>query len=231
MATETRPCRIIRAQRMEYAQALALMRALAGELACGQGMEALILTEHEPVITLGHRPEASRGLKAGPGELARQGVGLHQVERGGLATYHGPGQLMIYPIFRLKGLGVKRFVNLLEEAVIRMLAGFGCQAWRRQGRPGVWTELGKIASLGLAVRQGVSLHGVGLNINTRLENFELINPCGVAGARMTSLAKHLGREVEMGQAQDAAAEHITATFGLCRHETGARTAPEEHTIP
>ena len=182
---------------LAYPEALALMRGLAQARRRERVGEVLILLEHPPVITLGRR--------AGPGELllpredlARRGVEVHQVDRGGLATCHGPGQLVLYPVVSLPGLGlgVVEFVRVLEEAVIRCLARLGLEAVRREGYPGVWVEGKKVASLGLSVRRGVTNHGLSLNNGVDLGLFDLINPCGLGQGSITSLARLLGRPVE-----------------------------------
>ncbi len=180
-----------------YGQALERMRALHQAVASGQAGEALVRLEHPPVITLGRRGQAGHVL-CPAAELARRGIEVHRVERGGDVTYHAPGQAVVYPIINLRArrLGVRALVGMLEQAVCRVAAAWGVTAQGDPLRPGVWVEGAKLAALGLAVRQGVSLHGLALNVNTDLDGFALINPCGL-DAPVTSLAKLRGRPLPM----------------------------------
>ena len=147
--------------------------------------DELWLLEHAPVFTLGQagRPEHL---------LAPGAIPVIQTDRGGQVTYHGPGQLVAYLLLDLRraGIGVKRLVDLLEQAVIDLLAGYGVQAERRAGAPGVYVADAKIASLGLRVRNGCGYHGLALNVDMDLEPFGRINPCGYAGLTVTQLVEH-----------------------------------------
>jgi len=210
------PAGLLDIEHLPYAQALALMRALVGQKAAGALPELLILTEHEPVITLGRRGRPE-DLFVTREALAAQGIGLYPVERGGLATYHGPGQLMAYPVFDLKRLrlGVARFVDRLEEAVLATLRDFGLDtAQRKTGLPGVWIGGEKIASIGLAVRRGVSFHGLALNVDPDLGRFDLFHPCGLAGVRMTSMARVLGARVDLVLVKQQMIHHCLRIFDL-----------------
>ncbi len=189
--------RVLNLPSLGYARALALMRGLARARHHNRVGEVLILLEHPPVITLGRR--AGEGeLLLTRAELSRRGVEVHQVDRGGLATCHGPGQLVLYPVMSLEHLelGVVEFVRVLEEAVIRCLSRLGLESGRREGYPGVWVGGRKVAALGLSVRRGVTNHGLSLNNGIDLGLFDLINPCGLGSGRVTSLARLLGRPVE-----------------------------------
>lgn len=192
------PAHLLDVERLPYGQGIELMRALAEQKALAMLPEILILAEHEPVVTLGRR---SRGedLLVPRQTLEERGIGLYPVERGGLITYHGPGQLVAYPVFDLKRLklGVARFVNRLEEVVLATLRDFDLTAAsRRAGFPGVWIGEEKIASIGLAVRRGISFHGLALNVDLDMTPFDLFHPCGLAGVRMTSMARALGSTVD-----------------------------------
>lgn len=150
--------------------------------------ETLFLLEHYPVVTIG-RTGRAQGLMVPESVLCDRGIAVHHTERGGDATCHFPGQLVAYVVFRLakRPGGVRAFVHLLEQCAIDVCAGFGVPAHRREGFPGVWTEAGKIASIGLGVRRWVSYHGLALNVGADLGPFEWVVPCGIAGARATSI--------------------------------------------
>jgi lipoyl(octanoyl) transferase len=155
----------------------------------------LLLLEHEPVLTLGRQSDPSF-IRADSTELARRHIEVITVERGGEVTYHGPGQLVAYPIVKLAARRVllRPFVRALEAAMIGTAARYGVDAARRDGYPGCWCDpLGpaprKVGALGLRVERGVTYHGIALNVTTRLADFELIDPCGMPGAEVTSIAR------------------------------------------
>jgi lipoate-protein ligase B len=181
--------------RQPYAETLELQRALcrlrmSGELA----QDLLLLVEHEPVVTLGRGTRVS-SLPLDPAELRRRGLDVAEVERGGDVTYHGPGQLVGYPILQLQEhrTDLHWYLRQLEATLIGALAGLGLLAERRAGLTGVWTGDRKIASIGIHVKQWVTFHGFALNVDTDLRPFELIVPCGIEGVIMTSVARELGR--------------------------------------
>lgn len=212
------PCFVLNPKHLPYTRALTLMAELARARQKDACPEVLILTEHEPVITGGRRTqqndigESGQKIEAGEGG----GIAVHQVDRGGLYTYHGPGQLMLYPVFSLKalGLGVAGFTGGLEEAIIATLASLGLAAGRQQGHPGVWVGDQKVASLGLAVSWGVTRHGLALNNDPDLSHFELINPCGLDPRRITSLAVLLGAPVEADRLRSLVSAHMAQVFDL-----------------
>ena len=176
-----------------YAEALARQRALAEDRIAGRlGSDALLLLEHPPVVTLGRGTRAT-SLPITPELLTRRGIDVYEIERGGDVTYHGPGQLVGYPIF---DLGAHRkdlhwFLRQIEEALIVALARFGIRGERRASYTGVWTGGRKIASIGIHVRQWVTWHGFALNVSTDLQPFDLIVPCGIPDVVMTSVAREL----------------------------------------
>jgi lipoyl(octanoyl) transferase len=174
-----------------YAESLARQRARRRAIHDGRAPEALWLLEHPPVVTLGRRPAPGT---PDAGWLAARGVERHQTERGGLATYHAPGQLVAYLLVDLerRGLGVRHLVARIEDAVIGWLAGRGLDAGRREGLPGVWVGRDKIAALGLHVQRGVSMHGLALNLDPDLAGFGLIVPCGVQDGGVTSVRQQQG---------------------------------------
>lgn len=162
--------------------------------------EQILLVEHPPVITFGRRPGREHHLLASVDQLAKAGVEVIHSDRGGDITFHGPGQLVAYPIIRLAGhfLSVSAYVHLLEDAVIDTLAVFNISAQKDPAAIGVWTQdgqhLAKIAAIGVRIRQGVTLHGLALNVATDLNFFKLIVPCGLPDRPVTSLQKLLAEQ-------------------------------------
>jgi lipoyl(octanoyl) transferase len=183
--------------RMAYREAWALQKRLAGERADGLIADHLLLVEHPAVLTLGRQAAASHVL-ASPAELARRGIEVLRVERGGEVTYHGPGQLVAYPILALsrRGLLVRPLVRALEAAMVETCAAFGVGADRREGHPGCWIDpegaARKIGALGIRIERGVSYHGIALNVDPNLDDFALIDPCGMPGLVSTSVAVEAG---------------------------------------
>ena len=178
---------------MAYGEALFLQRAVARARITGAFDEdLLLLVEHPPVITLG-RSSKEKHLLASPALLASRGVDLHEVERGGDVTFHGPGQLVGYPIIDLKRhkQDLHWFLRQVEEALIRSIAPLGLTGERSAGLTGVWTGGRKLASIGVHARDWVTWHGFALNVTTDLSYFDLMVPCGIAAVEMTSIAKEL----------------------------------------
>ena len=176
---------------MAYADALELQRSVARDRIAGAiEQDILLLVEHDPVITLGRSSQAAN-LVAARDVLAQRGIELFEVERGGDVTFHGPGQLVGYPIVDLKRhrLDLHWFLRQVEEALIRTLASYSIPAERHTGYTGVWTRGRKIASIGLHARDWVTWHGFALNVTTDLSAFELIVPCGIDGVTMTSIER------------------------------------------
>ena len=180
---------------MPYADALSLQRRLADDRLAGRlANDLLLLVEHPPVVTLG-RGTRDTSLPLDPEALRRRGIEVFEVERGGDVTYHGPGQLVGYPIFDLRQHreDLHWYLRQLEEAVIVALAEFGIVAERNSGYTGVWTKGRKIASIGVHAKQWVTWHGFALNVTTELSAFDLIIPCGIPGVVMTSVAAETQR--------------------------------------
>ena len=174
-----------------FDEAWDLQRRLAAEVTPRRGF--LLLLEHPPVFTLGKNADPRNVLDAGD-------IPVRRIDRGGDVTYHGPGQLVGYPLVDVRRMGVRAFVRSLEGSIVDLLEGFGVRAWPKEGCVGVWASRGKIASLGLRVRKGVSTHGFALNVSNDLSPFARINPCGQPGCAMTSLSLELGRPVPVGEA-------------------------------
>ena len=189
--------------RIGYREAWALQKALVAQRADGVIGDRLLLLEHDAVLTLGREASEAHVL-ASPRELRRRDIDVIRVERGGEVTYHGPGQLVGYPIIGLgdRRLLVRPLVAALEAAMIEASAQLGVETMRRDGHPGCWVEgqggrpHRKIGALGLRIERGVSYHGIALNVDPDLRDFELIDPCGVPGLVSTSIAEELGRTAE-----------------------------------
>jgi lipoate-protein ligase B len=177
--------------------------------------DAVLLAEHPAVFTLGRRGGLAN-LKVSQGFLADHRIDLVHVERGGDITYHGPGQMVMYPIVNLRtlGLGVLPFVERLEEIMIRNLSDWGIQGSRNAMNRGAWVNTKKIGSVGIAVRRSVTFHGLALNVNTDLEPFTWVNPCGLHGVSVTSMKQQLGKAVPMEEVKQAAGHHMEDVFGI-----------------
>jgi lipoyl(octanoyl) transferase len=183
--------------RMVYRQAWELQERAHEQVVAG-GPETIFIVEHSPVITLGRRAESIQNLITSPEELAKQNIDLVHSDRGGDITYHGPGQIVAYPIIRLAshGLSVSGYVHCLESIVIATLGELGIESRADPQAIGVWAmdgeNLAKICAIGVRIRRGVSLHGLALNVATDLSGFNHIVPCGLTGRPVTSLHKLLG---------------------------------------
>lgn len=197
-----------------YARAWALQRDLVGARQAGAVPDVLVLLEHLPVVTLGRSADQAH-LRVPRQALAARGIDVFEVERGGSATYHGPGQLVGYPILDLRALGedIGRYMRTLEATLIVTLEAFGVGAARRPGYPGVWVGDAKIAAVGVAVKRRVTMHGFALNISTELGAFGLINPCGLSKP-VTSMAEVLGRAVDPGDVRRVYVRSFSRAFRL-----------------
>jgi lipoyl(octanoyl) transferase len=194
--------------RRDYAESLEAMRALVRARRERLVDDTLVLVEHPSVVTV--------GVQGDDGAAARSGLPVVAVERGGRATYHGPGQLVGYPIVDLerRGRDVRRFVRDLEEVVARSVAPFGVRAGHVAGQPGVWVDgRRKIASIGIAVDHWVTFHGFALNVDLDLAPFERFRPCGFDGSVMTSIAREAGRPVALAEVRAPVVEAWSRVFG------------------
>ncbi len=194
---------------IDYAWAWGLQRELLEERVAGERSDTLLLLGHAPVYTAGRRsvPEDV---------LAQLDAPLIETDRGGQTTYHGPGQLVGYPIVSLAelGLGPKRYVEAIESALIAALAEYGVPAHREAGLTGVWTDAGKIAAIGVKVSRGVTMHGFALNVATDLRAYEPIVPCGIGDRPVTSLRALVGRAPELKEAAYVVTEALGASLGI-----------------
>jgi len=195
-------------------------QALAAKSAGQKINNTLIFCEHPHVITVGKNGKISN-LLLSESHLKEQGVSLFHINRGGDITYHGPGQLVVYPIFDLDSfhLGLKSYIYLLEEVIIRLLAGYGIKAERLEGATGVWLDTDnpkkarKISAIGVKTSRYVTMHGLALNINTDLNYFRFINPCGFVDKGVTSMQKELGREIDLNIVKKQLLEIFEMTTG------------------
>ena len=176
-----------------YSDVYAAQIARRDAVAAGTQPPALFIVEHAPVITLGRETDASNLLRS-PDEYAALGVELAETDRGGDVTYHGPGQLVAYPILPLEriGLRVRSYLRMLEDVIVKTIGDFGIEGRREEGLTGVWTDHGKIAAIGIGIRKSVSYHGIALNVAPNLNRFALIVPCGISDKPVTSMEAILG---------------------------------------
>ena len=210
--------------RRGYGETLAMQQRLVERVrGSGDELAYLVLVEHDPpVITLG-RGRGREHVVAGAEELSALGIEVHESTRGGDVTYHGPGQLVGYPILRVDrhGRDVRGYLRDLEGVLIRVLGRFGVEAGRCEGLTGVWVGQGKIAALGIAVTRWVSYHGFALNVSPDLEHFRTIVPCGIRDRAVTSLSAVLGRPVAMEEVKPPLLECMVEAFGFERARAGA----------
>jgi lipoyl(octanoyl) transferase len=196
--------------RIAFADALAMQERIVAEKGGAEMEDVLLLLEHEPVYTIGRTPDRSslRGASHLPHPLV-------EINRGGQATYHGPGQLVGYPLIDLHRFGrdLHRYLRTLEDALIGTLAGFGIEARQRDGLTGVWVGERKIASIGVGVRHWIAMHGFALNVCGELAPFQQITPCGIAGVEMTNVERESGCTVSVHEMADAVAPVLAQKFG------------------
>ncbi len=224
---------VYRLGRVEYEDGLQLQALFARARKEGKVGDVLLLLEHPPVLTLG-RGASREDVLAGPEALEVRGVEVHETNRGGEVTYHGPGQIVGYPIVDLAPdrKDVRRYVRSVEEGMIRALAEHGIQAGRIAKWPGVWVgseaavDARKIGALGVHIARWITTHGFALNVNSALEDFELIVPCGIRDAGVTSIERELGRPVDVAAVEEALARAFAAVLEAELRFDDART----HTV-
>jgi lipoate-protein ligase B len=208
--TESNDCLAVWEGCVQYSQALDLQMKICELKRRGFDKDVLLLLEHPPTITLG-RSAKSEHLLVNKQDLESRGIGLWNADRGGDITFHGPGQLVGYPILSLKARerDVHRYMRNLEESLIRLLARYEIQGMRDPRFTGVWTQKGKIAAMGVHISRWVTRHGFALNVSTNLSFYDLIVPCGIIGKRVTSMQQHLANSVDTGEV----ARKYIAEFG------------------
>ncbi len=204
--------------RIGYTEALELQRRLNRERSAGLIPDQLLLLEHPPVITMGKSAPAHH-IVASQRKLADAGVEIHRIERGGEATYHGPGQIVGYVIINLqeRARSIKRFVTDLEQVFINVLRdAYGITAERDDNHRGVWVGHDKITAVGIAIRNKTTLHGFAFNVNPNLEHYAWIVPCGITSGGLTSLERLLGRPQDLTEAKSALIDGFCRVFGYSR---------------
>lgn len=215
-------CRILHLGRLDYGSTYTLQRELCRQRFEGAIPDTLLLVEHPPTITVGKSGKLSNIL-AEREVLRERGVSLFLTDRGGDVTYHGPGQLVAYPIMdlRQRGRDIHGYVRGLEETAIRTLALFSIAGTRNE-HPGVWVRGKQIAAIGIAVKRWVTMHGLSLNVNPDMGHFSLINPCGQAGVGVTSISAEKGEEVPIDAVRAALVDTFLDVFGSSAEACSAR---------
>ena len=213
--TSNRQCLLLEMGLVEYGEAFRLQRAVADARDAGSIPDVLILLQHSPVVTLGRRANRAN-IVADEDLLRREGVALHQSTRGGDVTYHGPGQIVGYPILKLRELrlGAAAYVHGLEAVLIDLLGGFGLEGRIDPHYIGVWVGDEKVAAIGIAISGGITMHGFALNVEPNLSHFRLINPCGITDRGVTSMARLLGRSVPLDEVRPRLVESFARTFDV-----------------
>ncbi len=201
--------------KIDYDPGLKLQRDIAKAVTDGELSDTLLLLEHPPVFTVG-RGGSEKDILVSEKILESEGIRVFHIDRGGEVTYHGPGQIVGYPIIDLRyhGRDLHRYVRRVEETIIRTLADMGISAQRKEGLVGVWVGQEKIASIGINVRKWITTHGFAFNIHPDFNHFQLIKPCGLHAASMTSVARLLGRLPEEGEVRRRLADHFGRLLGL-----------------
>lgn len=207
------PCVVRQLGRIDYREAYELQKELLQERLEGRIADTLLLLEHPPTITVGKSGKLENILESPPA-LAGAGVSLIFTDRGGDVTYHGPGQIVGYPILDLRerDRDIHQYVRDLEEVLIRTLADYGIKSGRDHSHAGVWVNDMEIAALGLSVRKWITMHGFALNVNTDLDHFSLINPCGFTSKTATSMARLLGGELPMDEVTKRLLDRFAEVF-------------------
>ena len=208
------PCQIIRLGTVEYHRAWELQVELAAKVHDGAQPNTLLLLEHSPVYTKGRLSKPEHILLSDE-ELRQKGIGLYEADRGGQVTFHGPGQLVAYPVVDLREWGGPvKYVRTLERIIVDSLADFKITAETIDGITGVWVDGAKIAAIGVKISRGVAYHGFAINVTTDLSYYSHIVPCGIADRPVTSMAKVLGEDVDMGMAQYSLAYQFGKGMGF-----------------
>jgi len=213
--------------RLDYREAWDVQRAVHAAVAAGERAPTLLLVEHDPVITFGRKGGRDH-LRVPERELRARGFALYDIERGGDVTYHGPGQLVGYPIFPV-GRRVRDYLRSLEAALVRVLAAYGVEGVGSPGYAGVWVGDEKVVAIGVAVQRNVSFHGFAMNVHTDLSHFDTIVPCGIADRGVTSLSRLVGRHVPLDEVRPRVVAAFRAEFGAGEAAAAAadRDAPRE----
>lgn len=210
-----KPLEVRRIPSIAYADGLALQRELVEERRAGRVPDLLLLLEHPHVVTLGVKGDGGRShILASPDRLEAERIEVHETGRGGDVTYHGPGQIVGYPILDLKPdrCDVHRYVRDVEEVLIRTAGDYGITAGRIQGLTGVWVGADKLAAIGIRISRWITSHGFAFNVTTNLDYFNLIVPCGISDHGVTSLERLLGRPVDRAEVESRLVRHFCDVF-------------------
>ena len=208
-------CVVYRLGLVGYREAYHLQRKLLRQRFDGEIKDTILLLEHPPTITIGKSGKLENVLVS-PAQLAREGISLFFTDRGGDVTYHGPGQLVAYPIIDLRNRGrdVHKYVHDLEEVVIRTLNDFSIEAHRDESHAGVWVKEEEIAAIGLSIKRWITMHGIALNVNPNLAHFSLINPCGFSDRRATSISRLLSQDIPMEEVMQRLIARFADVFNV-----------------
>jgi lipoyl(octanoyl) transferase len=212
-----RPLDVRRLGVVPYQEALALQRALVEDRRADRITDTLLLLQHPPVITLGVRGDGGRSnIVASGRRLAELGIEVAETGRGGDVTYHGPGQIVGYPILDLRPdrCDVHRYVRDIEDVMIRTCADYGVTAARIEGLTGAWVGTAKIGAIGVRISRWITSHGFAFNVDTNLDHFNLIVPCGISDKSVTSLRRLVGRDLPMEEVEDSLIHHLSEVFNL-----------------
>lgn len=198
----------------DYEESLRIQDRIVARRKSGSLPDCLLFVDYPPIVTLGRRGKRDH-LLAGPKELRKRGVRVYPAGRGGDITYHGPGQLVVYPVLDLKAWhrDIHRYLRTLERCLVEMLLDFGISSETLPGATGVWVEGRKIAAIGVRTSRWVTSHGLALNVNTDLRYFDLIVPCGLVGRGVTSMAAQLGRPLDLSGVRSCFIRHFARVFG------------------
>ncbi len=205
--------RVMHLGRVPYPDAMRIQDSVLAEVVASPGLAGTILVlEHDPVYTLGRGADEADLM----GAPARFGVPVFRVGRGGGATFHGPGQVVLYPVVRLPrdGRNVARFIRSLEDAMVASCARFSVEARAEPGQTGIWTNAGKIGAIGIGVKRGVAFHGIALNVSNRVDYFESIVPCRAPGMTVTTMVREAGAEVSLPQVSDVLVSEVCRSLRL-----------------
>jgi lipoate-protein ligase B len=212
-------CLVYKLELVEYGKAYELQRKLHRKRINGEIPDTLLLLEHPPTLTIG-RSGSMENVLVSKDKLADEGIALFFIERGGDVTFHGPGQIVGYPLMDLssRGKDIQRYVRDIEEVLIGTLGDFSIAATRDEHHAGVWVGNEEIAAIGLSIRRWVTMHGFALNVSPNLEHFSYINPCGFPDRRATSISQVLGHEVAMDEVTDRLLAHFSEVFDITMKE-------------
>ena len=213
---------------IEYSEAVFLQNEFARERIEGYPKDRLLLLEHPPVVTIG-RSGSEHDLKLQKETILKRGIAVCETDRGGKATFHGPGQLVVYPIVKLVNKDVHWYVQNLLEVIANLLTEYGLKPELKEGAPGVWIQDRKIASIGVCIKKWVTSHGIALNVNSQLTGFEFIVPCGMPGQEITSMEKELGSPQDFIRVKDRFIHHFKTIFDY--NEVPACSRPTWLTMP